>query len=160
MVPIPSFSADSGTSQPNPNRDPFRVRQPTPSPSHRSPDVIPTGSRIHFATKPVDFRKSINGLSGAVRMILARDPLSGHLFVFHNKRKNGIKILWWDHGGYCLFYKRLSKGRFKVLPFKNGLISARMTSAELAALLEGIDLGRARRLKMWTPKKHQNMPGF
>ena len=116
--------------------------------------MIPSGTRIHLATKHVDFRKSINGLSGAVRMVLRDDPLSGHLFVFHNRSRTGIKILWWSHGGYCMFYKRLARGRFRVLSLLDLDSKTRPISpAELSAILEGIDLRRARRTKVWNPSK-------
>ena len=118
--------------------------------------MIPFGTRIHFATQPADFRKSINGLSGEVRMVLADDPLSGHLFVFYNKRRTGIKILWWAQGGYCLFYKRLAKGRFRVKAIiEKGRTKIPVTPAELSAMLEGIDLTGTKRTRLWRPaKKH------
>ena len=85
-------------------------------------------------------------------MVLSADPLSGHLFVFHNKRRNGIKIIWWSHGGYCLFYKRLARGRFKIDSLvRQGRTRQPISPAELSALLEGIDLRRARRTKVWNP---------
>jgi transposase len=110
------------------------------------------GMRIHIARDCVDFRKSIDGLSGVVRSVLRADPLSGHLFVFHNRSRTGLKLLVWNQGGYCLLYKRLAHGRFKVPAIDSSTGYAQMTAAELASLMEGIDLTGARRLKRWNPK--------
>ncbi len=113
--------------------------------------MIPFGTRIHLAANHVDFRKSINGLSGVVRCHLDADPLCGHLFVFHNRRKTGLKILWWSHGGYCMLYKRLARGRFRLPVLTKSTSTVSMTPAQLSALLEGIDLSGARRLRRWNP---------
>jgi len=110
---------------------------------------VPHRTRIHVATAPVDFRRGIDGLCGVVANELDGDPLR-HVWVFHNRRRNALKLLFFDHGGYVLVYKRLARGRFRV-PKSRGRKALRMTSAELAALLEGIDLSRARRLPRWNP---------
>ena len=111
--------------------------------------LISPGVRVHLAVEPVDLRKSIDGLEALVRLKLASDPLSGHVFVFHNRSKTSVKLLFWDTGGYVLVYKRLERGRFR-MPAGEGE-RVLMTHAELAALLEGIDLSRARRLPRWNP---------
>ena len=113
--------------------------------------LIPSGARIHLAREHVDFRKSIDGLSGVVRAVLEDDPASGHLFIFHNRRRTALKVLWWDEGGYCLLYKRLAKGRFVLPFFPDAARRVRLKRAELASLLEGIDLRWARRLDRWDP---------
>jgi transposase len=100
--------------------------------------------RIFLAVEPADMRKGFDGLSQLVRDRIAQDPLSGHLYVFRNKRRDRIKILYWDRDGYALWYKRLEKGTFRFPEAKDG--RALVTPAEMAAILEGIDLGRARRL--------------
>ena len=69
--------------------------------------TLPPAVRIYVAVEPVDIRKSFDGLSAADREILRNDPLSGHLFVFRNRRADRMKILFWDRSGYCLVYKRL-----------------------------------------------------
>lgn len=112
--------------------------------------LIPTPSKILVATEPVDFRKSIDGLAALVELRLREAPLSGQMFVFTNRRRNGIKILVWTLGGFLLLYKKLEEGRFRV-PCAEGSDRLTMTPAELAALLEGIDLAGAKRLKRWNP---------
>jgi transposase len=99
--------------------------------------------RVYLATKPADMRKSFDGLSALASGSLALDPLSGHLFVFVNKRRDRIKILYWDRDGLAVWAKRLERGTFR-LPAA-GADRVEMTTAELAALLAGIDLNTARR---------------
>ena len=79
-----------------------------------------------------------------VRDRIDQDPLSGHLFVFRNRRRDRIKILYWDRDGFAIWYKRLEKGTFRFPEAKDGHVE--VTPAEIAAVLEGIDLSRARRL--------------
>ena len=110
---------------------------------------FPRTVKIHLATAPVDFRKGHAGLCGVVRDHLEGDPLN-HVWVFYNKRRKDLKILWFDHGGFLLAHKKLARGRFKIPDSRDGR-TVRMTAAELAALLEGIDLSRCRRLKRWNP---------
>jgi transposase len=105
---------------------------------------LPSALRIFLAVEPADMRKGFDGLSQLVRDRIAQDPLSGHLFVFRNKRRDRIKILYWDRDGLALWYKRLEKGTFRFPEAKDGRVE--VTPAEIAAILEGIDLTRARRL--------------
>jgi transposase len=98
--------------------------------------------RVYLATQPADMRKSFDALSALVSG-LALDPLSGHLFVFVNKRRDRIKILYWDRDGLAVWAKRLERGTFQ-LPAA-GADRVEMTTAELAALMAGIDLNTARR---------------
>ncbi len=99
--------------------------------------------RIFLAVEPADMRKGFDGLSQLVRDRIAQDPLSGHLYVFPNKRRDRIKILYWDRDGLALWYKRLEKGTFRFPDARDGRVE--VTPAEMAAVLEGIDLSRARR---------------
>ena len=105
---------------------------------------LPSALRIFLATEPADMRKGFDGLSLLVRERIAEDPLSGHLFMFRNKRGDRIKILYWDKDGFALWYKRIEKGIFRFPEAKDGRVE--VTPAEMAAVLEGIDLSRARRL--------------
>ncbi len=99
--------------------------------------------RVYFAIEPADMRKSFDGLAAHASGSLALDPLSGHLFVFINKRRDRIKILWWDRDGMAVWAKRLERGTFRIP--SAGSVRVEMTTAELAALLAGIDLNTARR---------------
>jgi len=71
------------------------------------------GVRIWLASAPLDMRRSFDALAEHVRMILAGDPMSGHLFVFRNRTSQRVKILWWDQDGYAIYYKRLERGTFQ-----------------------------------------------
>ncbi len=99
--------------------------------------------RVYLAKQPADMRKSFDGLAALASGSLALGPLSGHLFVFVNKRRDRIKILYWDRDGLAVWAKRLERGTFR-LPAA-GSDRVEMTTAELAALLAGIDLNTARR---------------
>lgn len=110
-------------------------------------------TRIHLATKPADFRKSIDGLSGEVRRVLDGDPTCGHVFVFHNRRRTALKLLWWDRGGFCLLYKRLEKGRFRLPQFHAEAVGVELSKAELEALVEGLQLVRLQPGSRWEPGK-------
>ena len=113
--------------------------------------LIPTPRRILVAREPIDFRKQIDGLAAVCEVQLGEEPLDGSLFVFRNRKGTALKMLVWTHGGFLLMYKKLERGRFRWpgLEADRGVI----TPAELAALLEGIDLSRSRRLKRWNPSR-------
>lgn len=112
--------------------------------------LISAPSRILAARDHVDFRKSINGLAAVCETVLREQPLDGTLFVFTNRRRDALKALIWTHGGFLMLYKRLERGRFR-WPDLDG-DRGTITPAELAALMEGIDLRKARRLARWNPK--------
>ncbi len=94
---------------------------------------------VHLATEPVDMRKSINGLSVLAADHLALNPLNGSLFVFYNKGRDKIKILYWDRNGFCLWYKRLEKHRFHIPAHISG-DSIELTSEQLSWLLAGLQI--------------------
>jgi transposase len=103
--------------------------------------ALPAGSKIYLSLQPVDMRKGFDGLAAQVQHILARDPFSGHLFLFHGRCGDRLKALWWDGGGLCLFAKRLERGRFVWPRVEEGAIT--LTPAQLAMLIEGLDWRRA-----------------
>jgi len=106
---------------------------------------LPPTVRIYLSSEPADMRRSFDSLAAMVRDGLGEDPLSGHLFVFRNRREDRVKILWWDRSGFALWYKRLEQGTFH---FPSGEAArVRVNAAELALLLEGMDLRGARRRK-------------
>lgn len=110
----------------------------------------PPSLRIHLATEPADMRCAFDGLMARVQTVLDQDPFSGHLFVFRNKRRDRVKILAWDRSGFVLWYKRLEKGVFHFPEAKGA--SVEVEAAELALILEGLDLKGARRRPRWRRK--------
>jgi len=105
-------------------------------------------ARIFFATAPVDFRKGHYGLIGIVNNQLSGDPLR-QVWVFYNRRRTDLKVIWFSAGGFVLGHKKLARGRF-ALPEAEGH-QVRLTAAELVALLEGLDVSQCRRLPRWHP---------
>lgn len=111
--------------------------------------LIPGNVQVYLAVEPVSLLKSIDGLCAEVQKRFGDDPMTGHILVFLNRTHTGVKLIYWDHGGFVLVYKRLERGRF-VVPVVQGQ-RAKMSGAQLAALLEGIDLSGARRIPLWNP---------
>ena len=105
-------------------------------------------TRMYLAAGATDMRKGFDGLFGIARDRLGIDPLSGHLFVFCNGRRNRLKVLYWDGSGLWICSKRLEKGRFSwpVQGDEQGRV--RMSSEELTLLVSGIELSQSRR-KDW-----------
>jgi transposase len=104
--------------------------------------MLPGSVRIFVCASPQDLRRSFDGLAALVTQVVGEDPRSGALFVFVNKRRNRVKVLWWERNGYCLLYKRLH-GAIVRLPDAGGGAAVRVDGRALAALLEGV--ARARR---------------
>ena len=112
---------------------------------------LPSSVRIYLATETVDLRKGPDGLSALVKRAFDAEVFSGHLFVFLSRRSDRVKIIWWDRGGYVVYYKRLERGRFRAPQLTADARTVTMTAAELSSLLEGIDISKARRTKLWEP---------
>lgn len=108
---------------------------------------LPPALKIFLAAAPTDMRKSHDGLAALVEHVLRENPLSGHLFVFRNKPGDRLKLLYWDTDGYALWYKRLEAGRFRFPVVSEGQTQVTITAAELAMLLDGVDLASVRRTK-------------
>ena len=92
-----------------------------------------------------DFRKGFDGLSGLVRNELDRDPASGEVFVFINRRRNRIKLLQWQDGGFVLYYKRLETGTIELPDLEKDVASYTITWPDLVMMVEGISLGNITR---------------
>jgi transposase len=105
--------------------------------------------RILLAVEPVDFRKGIDGLAGICRSILCADPFSGYAFVFRNKSGTAIKVLVYDGQGFWLCQKRLSKGRFRWWPDKNGDSLTALAVHELQLLIWNGNPWEARVAPLW-----------
>lgn len=118
------------------------------------------GIRIHLCTAPTDMRRGFDGLSGMVATLLEQDPLSGHLFVFRNRNRDKLKILYWDTDGLAIWYKRLEKGTFQFpTDGRTGEASqagVEITHSQLSLLLGGIDLTSARKRKRYSKEKTEN----
>jgi transposase len=114
-------------------------------------------TRVFLATEPTDMRKGFDGLFAIVETVITEDPYSGHLFVFRNRRRDRLKVLWWDRDGLAIFYKRLESGSYQfptdtsvrksggLLPDTSHSQRCEIRADELALLLEGIDLASVKR---------------
>ena len=109
--------------------------------------TLPPSVRLFVCTRPTDMRKGFDGLAQTVQTLLRQDPFSGHLFVFRNRRRDRVKILYWDRDGWAIWYKRLEAGTFAFPFVETG--RKEIAAWELGMLLEGIDLGRGRRRKRY-----------
>ncbi len=109
-------------------------------------------SRIYLSTEPADMRKGPDALAALVVQQFDESVYSGTMFAFLSKRRDRAKLLWWSHGGFVVYYKRLERGRFRrPEPGPDGRVH--LSPGELQALLEGIDLRDARRARLWSPAK-------
>ena len=100
----------------------------------------PSGVKVLVATRPVDFRRGMDGLARTVKEELTADPYSGVVYVFRAKRSDRIKLLYWDGSGLVLYAKRLEQGGFRWPKIEGGVM--RMTSVQLAALVAGMEWTR------------------
>jgi transposase len=117
--------------------------------------------RIYVAAEPVDLRRGFDDLAAATRSVIGADPMSGHVFVFVNRRRNRVKLLVWDRTGYLLLYKRLERGTFQIPTEPEvGRRHVEVDAGELGLMLEGLDLRGARRRKRWYRLPHQKNPHF
>lgn len=111
--------------------------------------------RLWLCTAPTDMRKSYDGLVGLVRSRLGQDPLSGQGFVFVNRRRTQLKLLYFDAGGYCIWSKRLERGEFGVRHGGDEAAGRTLGATEFQALIEGLDLEIRRRRRRWKPRVDQ-----
>lgn len=110
---------------------------------------VPGTVKIFLCLAPTDMRKSIDGLAGMTSNVLRQDPLSGHLFVFLGKRRDRVKLLYFDGDGYALWYKRLEAGTFRLPAAPADQTSLALSAGDLALLLSGVDLASVRRGKRY-----------
>jgi len=114
---------------------------------------LPRSVRIYFATEPVDLRRGHDGLCALVQTTMGQDAYGGALFVFLGMRLDRCKILFWERGGFVVYYKRLEKGRFRLPRKMASGKSFEIDATELTMMLDGIDVKYVRRPSMWEPKK-------
>ena len=111
---------------------------------------LPASVRVYLCVTACDMRKSFDGLHQVVRDYLELDAFAGHLFVFTSRRRDRLKILYWDRDGFAVWSKRLEEGTY-AMPLANGVGEHRreITAQELGAMLSGIDLSQAGRRKRY-----------
>lgn len=110
---------------------------------------LPASVRVYLCLNPCDMRRSFDGLHALVRDHLQMDAFAGHLYLFTNKRRDRVKILYWDRDGFAIWSKRLEEGSY-VIPAGSGSEARyEITAEELGALLSGIDLQSAKRRKRY-----------
>lgn len=118
---------------------------------------ITNGIRIYVCAQPADMRRSFDGLCGMAENLMHQDPLSGSLFLFRNRNRDRLKILYWDRDGLAIWYKRLEKGTFQfptdLMAADQRPTSAQITTEELSMLLGGIDLRGVHKRKRFEPPK-------
>ena len=105
--------------------------------------------RIFLCTTPTNMHCSFDSLMGRAQEIFDQDPCCGHLFLFLNRSRDRIKILFWDCDGFCILYKRLERGTFQLLTTTNGAEGVELDYSQLVRLLGGLDLRRGRRRKRY-----------
>jgi len=116
------------------------------------------GVKVYLCTTPADMRRGFDGLSGMAQSLLKQDPLSGHLFVFRNRNRDKLKILYWDQDGLAIWYKRLEQGTFQFPTDGKAkdevATGVEISNSDLSLLLGGIDLRSARRRKRYELPKN------
>ena len=110
---------------------------------------LPHSIRVFLHAPATDLRKGFDALSGLVTTAFGQDPTCGHLFLFVNRRRDRLKILYWDRDGLAIWYKRLETGSFQIPAAPRNAVSIEMTPTQLALILSGIDLSSARQRKRY-----------
>lgn len=110
---------------------------------------LPASVRVYLCLQACDMRKSFDGLHALVRDHLELDVFAGHLYLFFSRRKDRLKVLYWDRDGFAIWAKRLEEGSYAIPAAEPGARRIEMSSEELAALLSGIDFSSAPRRKRY-----------
>ena len=105
--------------------------------------------RIFLCMTPMSMTHSFDRLMGQAQAIFDQDPLSGHLFLFLNRERDRMKILFWDRDGFCIWYKRLEAGTFQLPAVTSDQQGIELDSSQLAKLLGGLDLRTGRRRRRY-----------
>lgn len=115
---------------------------------------LPPSVRLFVATAVVDGRRGPDSLMALVRDVLGHDIFEGHLFIFFTRRRDRVRIIYWDRNGVAMWTKRIELGRFRFQSDGDDAVNVRaIEAAELALILEGIDLQGARRRPRWQPRR-------
>ena len=118
---------------------------------------LPSVMKIYLHAAPVNLHYTFDRLAGIVRDEMGRDPLSGHLFVFRNRRGDRVKLLLWDDDGWVIYYKRLEKGVFKFPAATSGAQSVQVSVSDLSLLLWGIEPSSVKRQTRFSLDEHRRM---
>lgn len=110
---------------------------------------IASSTRIFVASSPTDMRKGFDGLQGLVAGVLGQDPLSGHLFLFVNRRRDKLKVLYWDGDGLAIWYRRLEQGTFQLPTISEDKTAAEINREDLLMLIRGLDYENVHRRKRY-----------
>ena len=120
---------------------------------------LPSAVKIYLAAEPTDMRRGFDGLSAMVQA-RGQDVYSGHLFAFVSKRRDRVKILAWDRGGFVLWYKRLERGRFRLPIIALDAKTIQLDAGQLTMLLDGVDLRHVHRNRAWKPPATKTSKGI
>lgn len=121
--------------------------------------TLPSAVKIYLAAEATDMRRGFDGLSAMV-MSRGQDVYSGHLFAFVSKRRDRVKVLYWDRGGFVLWYKRLERGRFRLPVIAPDAKTVQLDAGQLAMLVDGVDLRHVRRNRAWQPPSRKTSKGI
>ena len=113
--------------------------------------ALSSENRFHLYNQPTDMRKSFDGLSGLVQNKLGRNPGSGEVFIFVNKRRDKIKLLHWRGAGFILYYKRLEKGTFELPRYDSSVGSISLDYAKLVMIIDGLGIENVQKRKRYQP---------
>jgi transposase len=105
--------------------------------------------RYYLYRDPTDMRKTFDGLSGIIQSQLDRSPTSGEVFIFINRRRNRVKLLRWEQGGFILYYKRLERGTFELPRFTGDALSYQMSQSSLMLMIEGISVKKSKQRRRY-----------
>jgi transposase len=120
---------------------------------------IASSTRIFVATSPTDMRKGFDGLQGLVAGVLGQDPLSGHLFLFVNRRRDKLKVLYWDGDGLAIWYRRLEQGTFQMPSITDDQTAAEINREDLLMLIRGLDYENVQRRKRYKLPDSETVKG-
>ena len=110
---------------------------------------LPSSMQAWVCAQPTDMRRSYDGLCMLARTVILQEPTSGHLFVFFGRRRDAVKVLYWDGTGFCIWSKRLEAGTFAPVTADENSGSIQLDRAGLLLLLEGVDLAQTKKRKLF-----------
>lgn len=119
---------------------------------------FPSSVRLYLAAAPVDMRKGHLSLANLARSVIKEDPLSGHVFLFYNRRRTMLKAIWWDRDGWMMLFKRLEKGKLAIPSPRHPFASRiEVDAGDLGLLLEGVEATKSRRKGRWYRSPHKGL---